>query len=169
MTRELHCYEYVNHSYDSVRTALLADPIALFQRATAAAVNRANTVAANLSVSVGALEIGTGISIVVTAVETDTHAVLRVPLTRIKLEWRASQSASLFPSMVAELDVYPLSSAETQLVLAGEYRAPGGAIGAAADAVLLHRVAEASVHKLLRQLSERLRLELDESTPGQGR
>ena len=158
--RELHCYEYVNQAYDRVREAILADPLALFQRATNAAVGRAQDVATQLRVNVGAVEIGTGVAIHVSSVASDTHPALHVPLTRLRLEWKAVQSAGLFPSMEAELSVYPLSSSETQLDLRGEYRPPLGLVGTAVDSVILHRVAEASVHRFLRDVSERLRQEL---------
>ncbi len=166
MTRELHCYEYVNHSYAEVKRVLLVDPIALFQRATAAAVNRATSVAAHLSANVGALEVGTGITIELAGVEEGkTHSVLGVPVTHLKLKWVAAQAAALFPSMTAELSVFPLSGTETQVVLDGQYQPPLGAVGVAVDAILMHRVAEASVHRFVRQLSERIRLEIEEAGP----
>ncbi len=127
-----------------------------------AAVGRATDVATQLRVSVGSVEIGTGVTIHVTSLDSAaTHPALNVPMTRMGIEWKAASAAALFPSMQAELDVYPLSSTETQLDLRGAYRPPLGAVGSAVDAVLMHRVAEASVHRFLRDVSDRLRKELD--------
>ncbi len=163
MTRELRCYEYVNHSYDRVRQLLLADAAGVFQRASVGAVDRAKSVVAQLRVSVGAIEIGTGIAIQVEAVEdAGTHPALKVPVTRVKLAWKAAQASGLFPSMSAELSVYPLSSSETQLDLHGEYLPPLGAVGGAVDAVVMHRVAEASVLRFLREVCEEIRREVAE-------
>lgn len=161
MSRELHSYEYVNHAYESVKSALTADPIGLFQRSTNAAVGRATDVAAQLRVSLGALEIGTGVAIQVSSVDdAGTHPALNVPVTRVRLAWKAAQASSLFPAMEAELSIYPLSSSETQLDLRGQYQPPLGAVGGAVDAVLMHRVAEASVHRFLRDVCEQLKEEL---------
>ena len=62
--------------------------------------------------------------------------------------------------MSAELRVYPLSFTETQVELVGNYDPPMGALGTALDAVLGHRIAEASVHRFVRAIVERLRQDL---------
>lgn len=160
-SRELHCYEYVNHPYERVRDAVTADPVALFQRSTNAAVGRASDVAAQLRVNLGGLEVGAGVAIEIKLVDgTGMHPALHVPMTRVHLTWKATHAAGLFPAMDAELSVYPLSATETQLDLLGRYQPPLGAVGGAVDAVLMHRVAEASVHRFLRDVSEQLRAEI---------
>ena len=55
----LRCYEYVNRPYAAVRDALLADPSQIFCKATTGAASRADALAANLRVELGALEVGT--------------------------------------------------------------------------------------------------------------
>jgi hypothetical protein len=161
MSRELRHYEYVNHPYERVRSLLLSDAAGVFQRATVTAVDRAKSVAAQLKVNVGAMEIGTGIAIHVAAVEDGVmHPALNVAMTRLRLEWKAAHAAGLFPAMHAELSVYPLSTSETQLDLHGKYDPPLGAVGSAVDAVLMHRVAEASVHRFLKDVCEELRREI---------
>ena len=66
----------------------------------------------------------------------------------------------VFPVMNAELLFWPLSSSETQLEIEGAYRPPLGIVGNALDAAIGHRVAEATVHRLLEDLVEQLRREL---------
>ena len=53
--------------------------------------------------------------------------------------------------MEAELLVYPISAKETQVVLEGNYEPPLGLVGKALDAVVGHRIAEASVHKFIKE------------------
>ncbi|CAN5917222.1 hypothetical protein BH11MYX2_BH11MYX2_40020 [soil metagenome] len=78
----------------------------------------------------------------------------------VKVGWEAEKSPALFPSMSAELTLSPLTAGETQLVLEGEYRAPLGVLGRAADAIVGHRLAEAAVHRLLHDIAEQLRRDL---------
>jgi hypothetical protein len=62
--------------------------------------------------------------------------------------------------MRAELSVYPLTATETQLDFAGRYEPPLGALGSAMDAMVGHRIAEASVHRFLQDVAAYLRREL---------
>ena len=80
--------------------------------------------------------------------------------TFIKLRWNAARAAALFPSMEAELIVYPLSKDETQLALQGRYTPPLGTIGSALDSLIGHRVADASVHRFVTDVASLLRDEL---------
>jgi len=54
--------------------------------------------------------------------------------------------------MEASLSAYPLSSRETQLDLHGRYRPPLGTVGTALDAAVGHRIAEATLLRLLRDV-----------------
>ena len=51
--------------------------------------------------------------------------------------------------MTAVLAVYPLTATETQLDFSGQYDPPLGAVGDAVDALVGHRIAEASVHRFV--------------------
>jgi hypothetical protein len=159
----LRCYEYVNQPYESVRDALRNDPRRVFQRATTAGASRAHEVASYLHVDVGALAIGAEVTIYVQRFDETGSAPGLQPVTRLRLAWEAARAPALFPAMQAELAVYALSPGETQLDLSGEYRPPLGAIGAVLDAVVGHRIAEASVHRFLRDLAELLKRELGAS------
>jgi hypothetical protein len=157
--RELHCYEYVNVPYDKVRAALERDAVGIFQRATSSATSRAEAVAATLRVGVGALEIGTDIKIEVRAVNEKVSA-LGDRKTEIEIAWKAVSAAGLFPSMEATLSVYPLSAQETQIDLHGRYRPPLGVVGNALDAVVGHRVAQASVLRFVQDVAARINAEV---------
>lgn len=70
--------------------------------------------------------------------------------------WESRGAASLFPLLDADLEVAPLGSQETQVMLRGRYEPPGGAIGRRADELLLHRVAESTLRAFLERLCEGL-------------
>lgn len=161
MAHELRCYEYVNRPYATVRDALRTDLGGILARATHSATARADAVAANLRVDLGGLEVGTAVTIdVVEADELPQGPLGAVPTTVIKLRWKASRAAAIFPSMVAELSIYPLSKDETQLDLHGTYQPPLGALGSMVDAVVGHRIADASVHRFVTDIATLLRTEL---------
>jgi hypothetical protein len=158
---ELRCYDYVNRPYAVVRDALRADLGGIFERATKSATGRAHALAANLKVELGALEVGTDVVIQVLGVEErDQGPVGRTPTTFIELRWSAARAAALFPSMEAELVVYPLSRDETQVELHGRYKPPLGAVGSALDSLVGHRLADASVHRFVTDVAGLLRGEL---------
>jgi hypothetical protein len=157
--RELSCYEYVTVPYDRVREALRSDAGGIFQRATTTAATRARDLVATLHVNVGALQIGADIAIDVRRVTEDVTA-LGERSTRVELAWTAARGAGLFPAMDATLTIYPLSRDETQLDLLGRYRPPLGAVGSAIDAIVGHRLAQASVLRFVQEVAARLVAEL---------
>jgi len=160
---EIRCYDYVNHAYDSVRRALVADPLAVFQKATRAASSRANTVAIALRVDVAGVEVSKEVLVSVQQV-TEEPARAKAPArTKILIEWEAAKSPRLFPFMRAELSVYALTATETQLDLLGHYEPPLGPLGSALDALVGHRIAEASVHRFLAAVATHLRSALGKS------
>jgi len=160
--RELHAYDYVPLAYERVREALRSDAAGLFQRATVTAASRAEDVVAHLSVAMGAIEIGADVKIQVHYVSEETSA-LGERTTRLELSWSATRAAGLFPSMQATFSIYPLSATETQLDLSGRYRPPLGLVGNAVDALVGHRVAEASVLRFVQDVRARLETELGHS------
>lgn len=158
---ELRAYEYVNRPYATVSEALRSDLGGIFGRATQGAASRAGTLAAHLKVELGGLEIGADVAIEVGEIQqTEAGAGHQPPQTKIPLRWKATKSAALFPQMEAELTLYPLSPEETQIDLHGHYTPPLGALGSAVDSLVLHRVADASVHRFVSDLATLLRAEL---------
>lgn len=160
MSKAISVYDYVNHPYQAVRDKLSADAAEVFRRATKTAAMRAKTVASELHVNVGGIEIGTDIEIAVKTIEEEPKKALSSPVTRLELEWKAARMPGLFPFMKAELAVYPLTATETQLYLSGNYQPPLGALGSLIDSVVGHRIAEASVHQFITDVAVYLRKEL---------
>jgi hypothetical protein len=65
--------------------------------------------------------------------------------------------------MNAELSIYPLTAKETQLDFLGTYDPPLGVLGDALDAIVGHRIGEASVHRFIQNVATYLRSELSKS------
>ena len=63
----------------------------------------------------------------------------------------------LFPLMEGELSIYPLTSTETQLDFSGVYKPPFGPVGKTMNAIVGHRIAEASVHRFVDDVAGYLR------------
>ena len=92
--------------------------------------------------------------------EREEGPIGRTPTTFMRLRWKAARAAALFPSMDAELIVYPLARDETQLELHGRYSPPLGAVGSALDSLVGYRIADASVHRFMTDVASLLRNEL---------
>ena len=118
------------------------------------------SVAAELHVNFGGIEVGTDIAISIKSIEEQPKQSMSGPVTRIQLEWEAAKLPRLFPLMKAELSVYPLTATETQLYLSGNYDPPLGILGSLIDSVVGNRVAEASVHRFITDIAVYLRNEL---------
>lgn len=155
--QEIRSYDYVNHPYARVREALVADPTGVFAAATRAAATRANAVAAQLRVTVGGVDVAADIVFTIGAVEDDTSGPIGGPLTRVPVSWEAANHPQLFPLMNGVLTVYPLTASETQLDFLGRYDTPLGVVGSAVDALVGHRIAEASVHRFIGDVARYLR------------
>jgi len=173
MTRrhELRCFDYVNHPYDQVKQALSASALAIFERATRSAADRAHDpstgVSAELRVQLGAVEIAADIAIEVTEVAS-ARSPANQPAIRIDLTWKSRRSPGLFPAMTGSLWAYALSPRETQLELTGSYDPPLGLLGDAVDAIALHGIAEESVRRFITDVASYLRAELPaEPVPGE--
>jgi hypothetical protein len=159
--REVRAFDYVNHPYEPVRDALRAGAGEIFNRATKLAENRTGDLVASLSVDLAGIQISKDIEIHIGEISEErmgTGELGRV--TRIPLEWRAKETPGLFPAMQGTLSVYPLSFTETQLELSGHYDPPMGVLGSALDAVVGHRLAEASVHRFVGEVVELLRRDM---------
>jgi hypothetical protein len=153
MSKDIRCYDYVNHPYAQVRDVLKADALAVFRAATKAATSRAESVAAELRLDLGGIAIGTDIVIAITGVEEKTEG----PSTTLRLEWEAAKLPRLFPLMKGELNIYPLTRTETQLDFSGTYDPPMGTLGELLDVVAGHRIADVAVHRFVSEVAEHLR------------
>ena len=153
--KELHSYDYATMPYEEVRAILRGNALALFQRATLTALERAKLVGAALRTRLGPVEIGVEVDIRIVRVTEEISALGERSL-RVELAWTAAERSSLFPSMQATLIAQPLSSGETHLELEGRYQPPLGAVGAVLDALIGHRIAEASVQRFVQDIAKRL-------------
>jgi hypothetical protein len=155
--REIRSYDYVNRPYERVRDALRQNAPTVFQSATTAAASRAQSVAAELHVDFGGIGVKTDINVSVKNIEEKIVDATSSPTTRLLLEWEAATMPGLFPLMKGELSVYPLTSTETQLDFFGVYEPPFGAVGRTMNAIVGHRIAEASVHRFVSDVAGYLR------------
>lgn len=154
---EIRSYDYVNHPYERVRDVLKRDALAVFQSATKAAASRAQSVAAELHVDLGGVGVKADIKISIKNVEEKRDEALASVVTRLPLEWEAASKPGLFPLMKGELLIYPLTATETQLDFSGLYEPPFGTVGKAMNAMIGHRIAEASVHQFITDVASYLR------------
>jgi hypothetical protein len=152
----LRCYQYVTRPYDRVREILRAHSLDILRAATASAAQRATTLTTTLRLEAGPLEVGVDVRAHVQGMRDETGVAGLPPITRIELSWEAARAPALFPSMRCTLSCWALSATETQLELDGEYRPPLGPIGSALDALVFHRVAEATVHRLLEDVCQEI-------------
>jgi hypothetical protein len=75
----------------------------------------------------------------------------------LAIRWEATgPSGGLFPVLDADLTVAPYGERITILAIAGAYRPPLGAAGAALDRAILHRMAEATIRAFLAQVARRI-------------
>ena len=158
--REIRSYDYVNHPYERVRDALRKDAVAIFQSATKAAATRAETVAAELHVDFGGIGVKADIDISVKDIQEKAGDGSASPMLLLRLEWQAARMPGIFPLMNGTLSVYPLTSTETQLDFSGLYEPPFGVVGKTVNAIAMHRVAEASVHRFVGDVAGYLRQNL---------
>ncbi len=157
MSKKIRSFDYVNRPYDEVREALTSGAESVFGSATRAAASRSKKVAAALEVDIAGLKVAKDVDITVKDVEQDTTGARATPRTRLAIEWAASKAPGLFPLMRGELAIYPLTGTETQIDFSGAYEPPMGWLGGAVDAVVGHRIAEASVDRFVKQIAEYLR------------
>lgn len=154
---EIRCYDYVNHPYVMVRDALCKDAPALFQSATKAAASRADMVASELHAGIAGIGVEAEIRISVKSIEEKISEAMSVPVTTLQVEWEAATMPRLFPLMKADISIYPLTGTETQLDFFGIYEPPLGPVGKALNAIVGHRIAEASVHRFVGDVARHLR------------
>jgi len=157
--REVRCYDYVTAPYERVRSLLHSDGAGIFTRATSTAGDRVRELCATLRLNVGPVEVGVDVRLHVTGI-TDELTATGDPRTRLEFSWQAAQGAGFFPIMEATLAAYPLAPQETQLDLLGRYRPPVGSVGTVIDAAVGHRVTEATLHRLLRDVRTAMIAEL---------
>ena len=155
--RKIRCYDYVNHPYERVRDELKQNALTVFQSATKTAASRAQSVAAELRVDFAGIGVKSDIKIDVKRIDEKAAGSASIPNTKLRLQWEAARMPRLFPLMQGELSVYPLTATETQLDFSGVYKPPFGTVGKTVNAIVGHRIAEASVHRFVGEVAGYLR------------
>ena len=75
----------------------------------------------------------------------------------LAIRWEATgPGGGLFPVLDADITMFPAGEQVTILAVAGAYRPPLGAMGAALDRAVLHRVASATIRAFLAQVAGRI-------------
>lgn len=81
----------------------------------------------------------------------------RGELLLVPIAWTATTTPGLFPRMDADLEVVPIGADRTQVSFVGRYEVPFGGFGRGLDALVLHRITQATVRSFLGRLGEALR------------
>lgn len=158
MARQLHCYAYVEAPWDQVSRLLAEDSRAVLQHATADAAEQADALSRTLKLRVAGFEVAKDVRI-----EVGEFVPRALTRSVVPLRWHAEHGRLLFPYLAADLDVSALSLDPplTQLTLTGSYEPPLGLLGAGVDRLLLHRLAEATVHRFTHEIADELRRLID--------
>ncbi len=159
---ELHCFDYVNHDYESVRAALVAHPTAILHQATTRGAGEAAI--SELRMTIGAIELSAEIEIEIGST-SPARSPLGKPALAVALSWCSPRRPGWFPKMTATLTCYALTPTETQLDFDGTYEPPLGLFGAVVDAVAMHRFAERAVANFVREVASYLRDEIGRLGP----
>ena len=94
--QEIRSYDYVNHPYTKVRETLVADAAGIFRAATRVAADRARSVAAELRVTVGGVDVAAEIVFTIGTIEDATGGPHGAPVTRIPISWEAARNPRFF-------------------------------------------------------------------------
>lgn len=93
------------------------------------------------------------------AIEVGDVVAIEGPIetTVVPVVLHATEHGRLYPVLDGEFEVLPLRSSGVELALEGEYRVPGGLLGAAVDHTALHHVAENAIDEFFSSVVERIR------------
>jgi hypothetical protein len=162
MTRELHTYAYVDVPFDLASRLFAENAQAVLQHATDDVAEEAGKLSRTLKVNVGGFDVAKEVEVLVGEFEPAQLTRSTVPI-----RWRAERGRLLFPTLEADLHIVAISLDPplTMVELTGTYEPPMGAVGAGADKLLLHRLAEASVYRFVHDIAMELRDLVDELPP----
>jgi hypothetical protein len=151
----LSFYQYLPAKASTVVALIQSDP-SLVTLAAESARTRAQSLSSALTFSLGPLKIARRVTL------TLGEALLEPGAARFPLHWHATRSSWLFPRLHASLEIQALSDTlpECQISLVGEYTPPLGSFGALTDLLLMHQVAQASVHAFVLALHDQISLAL---------
>jgi hypothetical protein len=135
---------------DQVEAALLDAPAGWLSALAGAADQRGDGLLAEVGVGPLGPRLGRRV-----AVHVGTP--VRLPSkTLLPFTWRPTSGGGLLPDLDGDIELGSLGSCHTQLALSARYTPPLGTLGRAADRVLLHRMAEATVKDFLDRVAAAL-------------
>jgi len=144
----------VDRPYIAVHELLTKNVNEVFHQATSTATSRMETEAAGLHAKIGGHEFRKDVTVKVqnfTEIERDSDQKMI-----IDLEWEATESAYMFPTMQAQLHVFPIKDNLTQLDFRGEYEPPMGLIGKAIDRAMGQKIADDCVRHFVEEVADYL-------------
>lgn len=158
MARQLHCYAYVEAPWDQISRLLAEDSSSVLQHATSDAASQAGQLSRTLKLEVAGFELARDVTI-----EVGQFSPRELTRSVVPLRWHAEHGRMLFPYLAADLEVFALSLDPplTQLTITGSYEPPLGLLGAGVDRLLLHRLAEATIHRFTHEIADELRRLID--------
>jgi len=139
----IHDFVQVARPYGEIVAAILANPKALFGPSADAAYREGERLSMRLTPLPAHPSLGKRIEVDVGS------AYRRSDRLVLPINWWATGATVLFPRLDADLEIAPMGDDATQITLMGRYDPPFSVLGDAADRLLLHRVAEASVRAFL--------------------
>lgn len=144
----------VDRPYQKVHELLTLNANEVFHRATLSANSRMESEAAGLHTKIGGHEFRKDVTVKVqscTQIESESD-----PKTVIDLQWTATESQFMFPTMLAQLYVFPVKVDLTQLDFRGEYEPPMGLVGKVIDKAMGQKIAEGCVRHFVEEVSDYL-------------
>ncbi|MDF1596531.1 MAG: hypothetical protein P1T08_10630 [Acidimicrobiia bacterium] len=153
MQRDVFHYETVGIPYEAARRFMRDDPARLFSPALDGTSVENDAVAGMLEIDLDGIIMGADVTLEIGDFE---EVVAPLPLSKRKISWHASEHAGVYPILVGELEAFPAGAGRTQITFTCHYRPPLWAVGAVADTVYLHRVAEECLDRFFARLIESL-------------
>jgi hypothetical protein len=135
---------------DQVEAVLVAAPAGWLSALAGEADQRSGSLLAEVGVGPFGPRLGHRVTISV-------GPPLRYPSkTLLPFTWQPAGGSSLLPDLEGDIELGSLGASRTQLAISARYRPPLGSLGRAADQVVLHRVAEATVKDFLDRVAAAL-------------
>jgi hypothetical protein len=140
---------FIDRSFEPVKALLRSNALDVLKAATLSAAARARDIGATLHIDVGPVDIAVDVRIYLDRIIDEPPVAGLLDITKADFHWEAARNRRFFPLMRAQISVWAISPKETLIAFEGEYVPPLGIAGSAIDAVLGHRVAQATVHRFL--------------------
>jgi hypothetical protein len=151
--RDVFHFKTVGVPYETARRFIRDDPARLFSPALDGGSIEKDTIAGMLEVDLDGIIMGADVMLEIGDFE---EIVAPLSLSKRKISWHASEHAGVFPILAGELEAFPAGDDRTQVTFTCHYRPPLWAVGAVADTLYLHRVAEDCLDRFFARLIESL-------------